>query len=484
MAQATDVRVEATSMSTTTVRWTDTTSGGTEGVYRSTDGVSYTLIGTATTAAGIFEDTGLATGTKYWYKLSNDGGSNFSSVVTVWTHSCGVDPAQQSDTALPRVGNEVTPADFNQLADAVETGLVRFTSPDGRTCVACITDGALVLDCVKYSDCSQIEIMVDQNVNSISLPNCENSTVDLNFIIPPNVTRRIGGWPKGIGFTGDEGHQAPVSGGSSGRAISEFVDRSLNVNSRSGKSKPGTSTKGTAQGGNATGSGSCTCIPGTNGELTIKTCTPAGANQTRNSMNCSAGTKGLIAFACGGSGVYTWSKTGSGVALNKTTGTKISVSPAANSGSAVAGDAYWICGTWNLLSPPGTDPNAACSAHGQCYKATYLCDDSLSGVTAGDCSGADNCTPSCSQGPECTLSTATCCFVGNCPPNGGTGSPHRGFSSNTVAGPACATVGTMCDKRTPTMITNGCAPCGVVTNGATLTVTDSSGASATITLQP
>ena len=58
------------------------------GVFRSTDGIAYTRVGDVLVGTTSFTDEGLAADTKYWYKLSDDGGSTFSSVVTVVTQDC------------------------------------------------------------------------------------------------------------------------------------------------------------------------------------------------------------------------------------------------------------------------------------------------------------------------------------------------------------------------------------------------------------
>src|SRR6266487_2436888 len=108
MAAPTNVRVESNSISTTTLRWSY--SGANPiAVYRSTDGSSYSEITTAETrpAAGTtsYEDTGLSGGTKYWYKLSDDFGSTFSSVVTVWTHGCATPATGGDGFSLPRMSH-------------------------------------------------------------------------------------------------------------------------------------------------------------------------------------------------------------------------------------------------------------------------------------------------------------------------------------------------------------------------------------------
>ena len=282
MAAPTDVRVEAESLTTTRVRWTCPGAVAIT-VYRSTDGITYAAITAIAVGTTEYEDTGLAFGTKYWYKLSDDNGATFSSVVTVYTHACGTDAnGKGTEITLPRETEEqVSSETFNSLATVVEQGLVRFVPPDGRTCVACISDGALVLDCVDFDGCNSIEVVVDQDINSISIPNCADKEVDVNFIIPANTTRKIGGWPKGIGFTGDEGFRAPIAGGTGGRIINEYLSRALNTNAKSGKSKSGDATGGTNQGGASRNIGSCTCTPTAAGGMRIVACTGSGGTESR-----------------------------------------------------------------------------------------------------------------------------------------------------------------------------------------------------------
>ena len=62
MAAPTDVRVEAFSQNDTQLYWVYPGSAGI-GVWRSLDGSSYAVIGTATPAALTFNDTFLAAGT-------------------------------------------------------------------------------------------------------------------------------------------------------------------------------------------------------------------------------------------------------------------------------------------------------------------------------------------------------------------------------------------------------------------------------------
>lgn len=465
MAAPTNVRVEAESITSVTLRWSYAGTAPIQ-VYRSTDGVTYTALTTGIVLPGTteFTDTDLASATKYWYKLSDDSGSTFSSVVTVITHTCAGSTSQDTTQIIPRAsGNTVDASTFNTLADRVETSLTRFVSPDGKTCVACISDGALVIDCVNYTDCDTIEITTTENVNSISLPNCENNTFTLKFLVPPNTTVGVGGWPKGIGFTGDEGYRAPLSGGLIGRTFPEAIIRGMNENGMSGRSKPGISTAGTPTGGLSRNTGSCTCTPGSNGELTIKACTLSGGTNPTNSLGCLNASQGLYLLVCGGRGPYTWSNTGS-VVRDKDTGTKIKVTPPTNSGSGVAGTAYQITG-YNCNACFST----TCAAVAVDKKLLIGCDDVVD--TCGDSSTTDACSPSIPAASSMKCHDGVCsagqpsCTVPACPDSG---------MGNLVT--------SACDARTAGMISNGCNPCGVQA-GATVSVTDALGTVTTVVLR-
>ena len=453
MAAPTDVRVEAISITSTIIRWVYAAAATPIAVYRSTDGVSYAEVTTVETRVVpgtlSFTDIGLATATKYWYKLTDDLGSTFSSVVTVWTHTCAISSRDNIDIALPRAGEEVTPQDFNDLAVRVETGWTRFIDPEGRTCIACISDGAVVIDCINYDMCDVVEVEVTEDINSISLPNCDNSIKEIDFLIPPNTTRKICGWPGGSGFSGDECFRAPVSGGANGRTVS------ASTRSQRPKSRPGVSR---GSGGGGIGA-VCTCVPSADKGLTIKSCTP------NNSLSCSS-TASLTLKVCGGRGPYTWSKTG-GVTLqvgaggtpgSSATGTTIIVKPPVNSGSVVAGDAYQIC--WFQESRANCGAAGSVTLHST---RTFGCNDVATAVcntAPGSCAGS---TPAVSALP-CIGALSGC------------------------DKPECSTTGctdgkqVLTDTRTAPMIAAGCNPCGLQ-SGSTVSVTDSMGTVTTIILR-
>jgi hypothetical protein len=312
-----------------------------------------------------------------------------------------------------------------------------------------------VIDC----ECEYVEVVVDQDINSISVLNCEDKGTDVDFIIPPDTTRRIGGWPRGIGFTGDEGFTSPISGGDSGRIINEYLSRALNINQASGRSKPGVTTQGSKSGGPSTTSSGCQCIPGTNGALTIKVCKIDGSANNGNSLNCADATQGAKLVVCGGRGPYTWSKTGD-VELSDTGGGTINVTPPANSGSAVSGVAYGVDHfSCNACTGGGTGDDCASITHLRGIE--YGCDDAQSACSAG-INPCGSYTGTAADFDDCCPPTV--CTAGDCDGVGAGG---------IVQGP--------CDKRTAQMIADGCNPCGVQ-SGATVSVTDDLGTVYTIIL--
>lgn len=474
MAAPTDVLVEAISITSTIIYWTY--SGLTQiGVWRSTDGISYAEV---TNTAGIlrvpvgttdFTDIDLTPATKYWYKVSDDGGATFSSVVTVITHTCEGPSTADIDTTMPRAEGQVTPENFNDLAVRIETGWTRFTDSNGRICVACISDGALVIDCINYDQCEVIQVNVDQDINSISLPNCVNNILDIEFFIPANSTRRINGWPNRIGAPG--GRPLPsITTGAKPKKVNATLSckcadlaygaigltKGFNCKCEFDlRRPPGTTT--TSKSG-ARPSSTCTCVP--NNGLTIKSC------NANNSLKCST-TKSLQVKVCGGVGPYTWSKTGD-IVLSATIGASIKVTPPTNSGSGVAGTAYWVdcyaCATCS---------GSTCTSKGVAGRGEYGCDDSWTSALPGDptpCDRLTNCTTSIA---DSVLSS--CCNNGSnvCQP----GTPCVDVRTNCDSG-----VSQTCDKRSAQMITDGCNPCGLQ-SGATVSVTDALGTVATIILR-
>jgi hypothetical protein len=449
MAAPTNVRVEATSTTTTVLRWSYAGAASVT-VYRSTDGVSFAAVSGAvlppTTLT--YTDTGLSPATKYWYKLTDDAGATFSSVVTVWTHVCLDNPDGSEVFALPRFsGEEQDSAQLNDMAQRIEEVLgTRVMEP--QQCARCPVDGALVLDC--SSGCKQWIVVADEDINSISMQWCDGGDTSIDFVIPPNTTRQICGFDSRFGFSGDECFSAPIVAGSNGRTMTvggSGPQGNKGIPSASG-SKPGYGG-GTGRGG---GSG-CNCVPSGQGvnNLTIKSC------NANNSLDCSSAKK-LQLKACGGLSPYTWSKTGS-VTLSPTTGSTTTVSPPTNSGSAVVGVAYikrhYICSSSFCSGTNCTNVQAESEIPFSCADVPSPCQAVSGGVA-----------------PSGAAVGAVCC------PEVGEERCPSGTCAGSGFGPG---VNTVTDFRTGPMIAAGCNPCGL-NEGATVSVTDSIGTVTTIIL--
>ena len=493
MAAPTDVRVEAQSITSTILRWTYAGSAGL-GVYRSTDGISYSVITSPLLPSSdtSYTDTGLAAATKYYYKLSDDVGMTFSSVVTVTTHTCLSAAGALATFSLPRLGGpeDLVVDPFNNLAERIESTLGgRLLTPN--QCIACPSDGAIVIDC--SNGCTDWVVIADEDINSISLQWCNGPPGNIEFIVPPNTSgRQICGWPAGFGFSGDECSKAPITTGASGTSISTGIGGASGRGSSSnpsskrnynlfaigtsgsgGSSSSGSGTTGSSSsGGSGSGGSDCTCVPAAGGALTIKSC------NSNNSLKCST-TKSLKLLVCGGRGPYNWSRTGSvnlkgsGAIGATATGTAITVTPPTNSGSAVAGTAYKE--GYFKCSACGSGACTAVSANVQVLRN---CDDTSSG-----CSTVSPC------GTEGPASAATCGCGG-----GSVGQPGCGASPPTCtdcgvevcsdyqAGNVGGSAHVVCDVRTAPMVAAGCNPCGL-NEGATVSVTDAAGTVVTIILK-
>jgi hypothetical protein len=476
VAAPTSVRVEATSISTTVIRWSYAGSSPIA-VYRSTDGSSYSEITSANDGTRVpsgtasYTDIGLSTATKYWYKLSDDSGSTFSSVVTVYTHACLDSPDGSDSFSLPRTGGGDPAEEFDELAKRVEEVMgARVLEP--QQCATCPVDGAVVINCA--SGCHDWVVIADEDINSISMQWCDNGQATVEFLIPPNTTRQICGFAGGFGFTGDECTQAPIVAGANGRSVTVSTTPASGgkASPKDTGSKPSTAP-GPGNGG-ANGA-ACNCVPNGNGALTIKSC------NANNSLACS-GQKFLNLVACGGRKPYTWSHTGS-VTLSSTDREATSVAPPTNSGSGVAGTAYakvalscyWFGAGAGICGPGGGS-----SILNQISWQDYGCNDAAIGGcnTADDTGAIETGCPSADPTSPCVAGTCPqTCSSGNC---SGQVAVFVGGGSPCAGGNLASS--SICDKRTAPMIALGCSPCGL-NAGATVTVTDALGTQVTIILQ-
>jgi len=278
MAAPTNLRVESNSQVSALLNW-DYPGAADIKVYQSLNGSSYSLIATVDDDALTYLAEDLSISTKYWYKVSDDSGATFSNVVTVVTQNCVPGAGSMTTFNLPRFTHEQPSGnDLNLMATQVEEVVnQKLLPPD--PCLVCITEGAVVFDCT--DGCVNFRIIMTEDVNSIAIHNC-GQCPEADFIIPPNVSRGICGWPIGCQYGGDECIEGPIPGGPNGRTAKTN----------------GTSYDGYGPAGGDPEPSSCPCPPVTT--LSIKCCEDSCV------LNCLTNRTAKIK-ACGGLGPYSWS---------------------------------------------------------------------------------------------------------------------------------------------------------------------------------
>jgi len=222
MAAPTNPRVESTQSDANVVRWTDN-GGASNDVYRSTDGSSYAEIA-ADVALGVqlYTDQDITAGVKYWYKVTNDNGSTFSSAVTVVTQTCPDLTLRRQ--AIPHFDEGDTAERLNSIAEQVQANNNRVVFIGGYSpspfdqCVACPgADGELVLDC--SAGCGSFLVVVTADINSITLIGCAGVCPPIDFEIAAAADIGICGWPLECDNQGDDCFYGRVAGGSNGQVI-------------------------------------------------------------------------------------------------------------------------------------------------------------------------------------------------------------------------------------------------------------------------
>ena len=375
------------------------------------------------------------------------------SSVNVTTQACqsDLDTIANADAlGLPRFsGGEGDAQNLNIMAQQLEATINERALKDAK-CQICPTNGAVILNC---QDCNDFMIMATEDINSISMLNCDKGDGTIDVYIPPNTTRKICGWPETFGFEGGECFDGSISGGTNpaGRVYS-FPYQGTNRGAQI-KGPGGTGVR-TAGGGGSGGGGACACTQSPAGTLTIVSCT-AGS-----SMGCSGSNPHLDLKVCGGVPPYSWSTTGG--TMSGTEGNGITLTSPANTGSGVAGIAYTSevfavgYGQCNQNASVGTDYGCNNQVINPCGYRLLIC---------GPCTNSAKCSGS-----------GDLCAPGGC---------NDGLKAMIDGNEACATCGsggTTCDLRSAQMITDGCNPCGTAMPGKVVTVTDSLGTSVSKTI--
>lgn len=390
-----NVRLEANDIRTATLRWEKLVNLGNDiGVYRSADGVFFDLISSpllvGTEVIYIDIDDGLTDATKYWYKLSQDGGLTFSSVPTVVTYTATNNGVVRLDQLqLPRAENEVTPEAFNALAARVEQTSIKtleFSESD-NLCTLCSIDGAIVLDC---GTCNGFRVIMTEDINSITVIGCDSCPY-IEFVVPEGYEFGICGFPFGCDYVGDECFNARVPGGLTGRYAL--------TNGISYEGYPvGAAT------GNSRRKPPCKCP--TTKSLNIKCCTTPDCV-----LDCDNVTTARLR-ACGGLRPYTWSSTGD-VSLSTTHGEFVTIKSTGTGGDEPV-DAYAVFGVGSQAT--GSTPCIGGPNNGAATERV----SGTAGLSAGDFH--TNITSDCNHVSTILLppNPYTCGFTPTVPPNSGT----------------------------------------------------------------
>ena len=440
MAAITDLQVESRASSQASLLWTD--NGEANTLKRALHGGSYSTVATVTGTAS-YTDTTITAGVYYDYKITS-GVSGDSNVVSVTVQVCDASPtvstSPMSSVGIPRAGESgVDPALFNLFADQVEAALQPANDPN-TPMIVCPTNGAIIIDCRLARN---FTVQATTDINSISMIGCNNAPAgNVSIQIPPNVTRKIAGFPLGFGMTPG---QVSVSGGTTGKTYSfPFSNTPTGpLGSMVGAGSPGVG----GAGGGGGGGGGCGCSPSDGQSLTITCCTASC------SMSCSGG-KSLSITVCGGVPPYSYSVTGS-LTAKKTSGSSATITPPANTGSGVAGDASRE--VYFSRAGSSTDQNAR--LHG--------CNDQV--------------TSACSM--EATSAGTPCRALGFAVDELCTGSPAAAPGTICPVSSSCTDLYFWtCDTRTAGMIAAGCKPCRLMSAGQVVTVTDSLGTSVSKTI--
>lgn len=209
----TNVRAESNSADQAIVRYTYAGAGSITLWRSTTSGGSYTQVASIPSDFGSYPtlyDGTVADATLYFFKLSDDAGLTFSSIVSVQIQKRFPLGHDKKKSALPQFPTEadVNVQNLDQLSTQIEETLTNEVLKPQQTCIVCAVNGALTLDC--SDGCFAFKVQRDDitDINSISI-NCEN--LEVIFDVPEGTSTEIGGWPENGGFTGDEGFQAPVS---------------------------------------------------------------------------------------------------------------------------------------------------------------------------------------------------------------------------------------------------------------------------------
>ena len=410
--------------------------------------------------------------------------STTTSIETVVTHNCQGAKGFFGELTLPRAESkdDVVSA-FNEMVQQVEDrfNLLNKNAP----VVTCIVDGAIILDCAHGSF---FEVDLSEDVNSISIKNCDAPGQEMNVafrgttVDPLTGFRFVSGWPDDVvcstcgtaieptsipigntfnqSFTTNRfGAQASTTkkpgGGVDAGCLSKcskheswgatpfetIIQECLEACEEQpggGVKGSGTGNGGVAAGDDEAGLDPCESISSLNVQIEIE-------------IDCTEATPTSKLRVCGGTPPYIWVvENGEGtpeVSLSGGWDQIITVKPPV--GEDVSGSAYR--NGLKVTSPANCSEGAFDCAN------VVGCD----GVEISGCTGPIS-------GPANNFAIV-CVSGGSCP----------GLDPCIPCSTACSgfPIGNPLDVRTQQMIDDGCLPCALSLDGVTITVTDAEGVS-------
>lgn len=461
LSQPTNLRGVSTTETTISLLWNNNHEDATGvEVHRALEDGAFSLIDTVAATVITFLDSGLATGTRYRYKVrATDGSatSDFSNIETVVTQTCNSDTGFNREISLPRFDDEDTKEQWmeqlNQMSQRLEDKFNTQIASD-KACDICVVNGAIVLDAGR---CNNFKIAVNAPINSISVINSVPGQ-HLELVFVPDGTHTISGLPAKV--------QSNACGTLTDPMITtlgiliklDLITLSDALILCETEDKSG----GEGVGGGTAMAIECEQVIGDEDWTTVL------ANCAL--MDCLGGDPKLNFRVTGGVGPYSWSildldgNTGAVLTISGGAGENVTAEPPTQ--TTVSGGAYRLIYAhcvigWNGTNCTGSGSNLNVS------KQDYGCEDQLIG----------NCDASAHNG-TCKTIEKGCGEKEYCADG------FFALSPPTVCttGKAEGRLEENCDRRTAQMITDGCKPCGLVMDGAVLTVTDALGNSVAITL--
>lgn len=198
-----------------------------------------------------------------------------------------------------------------------------------------------------------------------------------------------------------------------------------------------------------------------------------GGTLTLNTSGLAICTASFVFFhVSGGCPPYRWTTTAGTVTISGPNNEEMTLRPLSNVGAGVVGTAYSQFGYANF---GGSDPCGSIPTFGRSRvnrNCAGVATSDTAGITCESLSSGTGCVPTPICGPCVTSPPGAICV---CPSTAAT----AGIAMTENPG-----LGFICDRRTPSMIAQGCQPCSLQFATAVVVVSDSRGASISTIVDP